>query len=162
MSECSFHTGGGSGAGGAGVAGAVAVEVGRLVGVDTLDVHLVGLGGLPELGHDETPAPLGRRIHLKYLEKEGHEMRRGPPRWHSVYLQVHMPTCLEAQLLGAGVDGGRLSHTGRPGDEQRVAQRVVHVQRVLIGTVPVRVWTQSGTRSEQPGHEARTKEASRF
>ena len=29
-----------------GAAGAVAVEVGRLVGVDPLDVHLVGLSGL--------------------------------------------------------------------------------------------------------------------
>lgn len=40
------------------------------MGVDPLDVHLVGLGGLPQLGQDLTAAPLGRRIHLKHLEKD--------------------------------------------------------------------------------------------
>jgi len=79
-------TGGGAGPRGprgAAGAGAVAVEVGHLVGVHPLDVHLVGLGGLLQLGQDQLAAALGRRVHLKHLD-EGTRLRlrhSGTPSW---------------------------------------------------------------------------------
>ena len=51
--------------------GGAAVEVGGLVGVDSLDVHLVGLGGLLQLGQDLPAAALRRRVHFENLEGGG-------------------------------------------------------------------------------------------
>lgn len=47
----------------------VAAEVAGFVGIDPLTVHLVGLGGLLQLGQNETAAPLRGSVHLKHLPR---------------------------------------------------------------------------------------------
>lgn len=50
---------------------AVAVEVAGFVGVDPLAVHLVRLSGFLQLGQNQTPATLGRSVHLEHLKGRG-------------------------------------------------------------------------------------------